>query len=275
MLHADVRSEYDPIGIKAAVHARVVSEEEMMNPYSQAFYADRHAKTVHSANTILSIVLQRVPAVRSAVDLGCGVGTWLSVLREKGADEVQGLDGGWVDQDLLAIPRGSFRQVDLSAGDVRLPRRYDLAISLEVAEHLPAERARDFVASLTALSDFVLFSAAVPYQGGINHVNEQWQHYWAALFAERGYAAHDLVRPHIWNDSLIPFWYRQNILLYSPHRLAGSAAETAEPALLPLDVIHPEHYLAKARAQDGVGRSFRVFGRSVEKYVRSKFGLAH
>ncbi|ANQ84485.1 hypothetical protein dqs_1437 [Azoarcus olearius] len=250
-----------------------------MKSYSQAFYADRHAKTVHSAHTILSIVLQRIPQVSSAVDLGCGVGTWLSVLQEKGVKDVQGLDGNWVDQNLLAIPRASFKQVDLANGDIRLPRRYDLAISLEVAEHLPETRARDFVASLTALSDFVLFSAAVPFQGGINHVNEQWQHYWAALFAERGYAVHDIVRARIWDDSLIPFWYRQNILLYSRHHHLPGAAEAgpavALPAPMPLDVVHPEHYLAKARAQDGVRRSFRVFGRSVRDYMWSKLGQTH
>lgn len=249
-----------------------------MKAYTQDFYANRHANTVHSAHTILSIVLSRIPAVHSAVDLGCGVGTWLAVLQDKGVREIQGMDGSWVDQELLEIPRTSFKQVDLGTADLALPRRYDLAMSLEVAEHLPAERARDFVRSLTALSDYVLFSAAVPFQGGINHVNEQWQHYWADLFADLGYLVHDFIRPQIWTDSAIPYWYRQNIFLYALQRLqpAGAAdIATNAPSTLPLDVVHPELYLSKARAQDGVKRSFRVFGRSVRDYVASKLGHAH
>jgi hypothetical protein len=166
-----------------------------MEAYPQEFYASMRDKTTYSANTILDIVLQRIPAVHSAVDVGCGVGNWLAVLREKGATEIQGLDGSWVDQDLLAIPRSNFKQVDLSRSAIELPRRYDLAISLEMAEHLPPDRAEEFVTSLTALSDYVLFSAAIPFQGGINHLNEQWQHYWADLFAARGYGVHDFIRP--------------------------------------------------------------------------------
>ena len=122
-----------------------------METYSQEFYANRYANTVHSAQTILGILLDRIPPVHSAVDIGCGVGAWLSVLRDQGVEVVQGVDGPWVDQNLLAIPRDCFKQLDLSSAAVELPRRYDLAISLEVAEHLPAARAGEFVSSLTAL----------------------------------------------------------------------------------------------------------------------------
>jgi hypothetical protein len=166
-----------------------------MKAYSQGFYNDRHERTIHSANAVLSIVLEHIPAIESAVDIGCGVGTWLSVLREKGVNHIQGIDGHWVDKELLVIPRNNFSQVDLSKVVVTLPRRYGLAISLEVAEHLLPERAAEFVTSLTDLSDFVLFSAAIPFQGGSGHVNEQWPDYWAELFSTLNYVAFDLIRP--------------------------------------------------------------------------------
>jgi hypothetical protein len=247
-----------------------------MKAYSQEFYNTRHEKTIYSANTILSILLGRIPAIDSAVDLGCGVGTWLSVLQEKGVNDIKGLDGNWVDQNLLVIPRTCFEQVDLSKL-VRLPQTYDLAISLEVAEHLPSDHAERFVASLTQLSDFVLFSAAIPFQGGTNHLNEQWQHYWVELFGDQDYVVHDFIRPKIWNDNQIPVWYRQNILFFSRRQKSAdvpldSVARGA--SLMLLDVVHPDLYLNKINTQTGVKGSFRLFRRSLRNYMNKKLGRA-
>jgi hypothetical protein len=218
-----------------------------MKSYSQSFYINRHEKTVYSANTILSILLERIPSINSVIDVGCGVGTWLSVLLEKGIKEIQGIDGNWVDRNLLVIPQESFEQVDLSKS-VELPKRYDLAISLEVAEHLPPERAEAFVSLLTGAADTVLFSAAIPFQGGTNHINEQWPFYWAGLFNFHDYEVHDFIRPKIWNDSQIPFWYRQNILLFTK-RLKSDGIQpendTFDTQSLPLSIVHPDLYLSK------------------------------
>jgi hypothetical protein len=180
------------------------------------------------------------------LDVGCGVGTWLSVLRERGVDDIQGVDGAWVDEQHLVIPAASFMRHDLSQ-PLSLPRRYDLAISLEVAEHLSATRAAAFVKFLTDSSDAVLFSAAIPHQGGRGHVNEQWPVYWAELFRGHGYGAVDCVRARIWNDSAIPCWYRQNILLFVA---AGVFDRLPEVPQIPGDglaLIHPEIYLKRQR----------------------------
>jgi hypothetical protein len=101
---------------------------------------------------------------------------------------IRGFDGSWVSKELLEIPNDLFTEYDLTT-PIKFGEPYDLAISLEVAEHLPEQSADTFIDSLTGLWDFVLFSAAIPHQGGVNHVNEQWQSYWAATFAERGYLA--------------------------------------------------------------------------------------
>lgn len=254
-----------------------------MQPYNQAFYAKRYERTVYSANTVLSILLQRIPIVRSAVDVGCGVGTWLSVLEERGATDIQGLDGSWVDQDLLAIPRTSFKQIDLSSAAIALPRKYDLAISLEVAEHLPPSRAKDFVEALTAMSDYVLFSAATPFQGGVNHINEQWQSYWVELFDDMNYRVHDFIRPRIWNDSQIPFWYRQNALVFANRDASGIRPDSSglDTGSMPLDVVHPDLFLSKvhptvqpinANGQADVRSSFKLLGRSLRGYVGKRLG---
>ena len=90
----------------------------------------------------------------------------------------------------------------------------DLAICLEVAEHLtPAAGAR-LVKTLCSVAPVVLFSAAIPAQGGTNHINEQWQSHWADEFAAHGFDCFDPIRPEIWNDRDVFPWYRQNILLF-------------------------------------------------------------
>jgi len=238
-----------------------------MKTYSREFYVNRHEDTFHSANIILSLLLRHIPAVHSAVDVGCGVGTWLAALQEKGVKDIQGVDGPWVNQDLLAIPRACFKQVDLSTSAVDLPRRFDLAISLEVAEHLPASRATEFVASLAALADQVLFSAAIPLQGGVNHVNEQWQTYWVRLFDAMGYGVHDFIRSSIWNDSKIPYWYRQNILFFSKHALAASDPIGRDASSLPLDLVHPDLYLRRAKAHGGARGRLGRFRGSMTRYL--------
>jgi hypothetical protein len=219
----------------------------MENIYGRDFYKDSYQGTVYSARTVLSIVLDALPPVYSVIDFGCGVGTWLSVLKEKGVRETQGLDGHWVEQDLLKIPKRDFREVDFEE-TITSDKKYDLAMTLEVAEHLSPKNAIRFVDSLVTASDFVLFSAAIPFQGGRNHINEQWQGYWADMFAERGYVVLDFVRRKIWHDKQIPTWYRQNILLFVKK---GQVHRVKIPRLdehgtnFPISLVHPDTYLSK------------------------------
>lgn len=242
----------------------------MKKNYGHDFYRDRHQKTVYSARVVLSIVLNTLPPVHSAIDFGCGVGTWLSILKEKGVTEIRGIDGPWVEQDLLEIPRENFRQVDFEESIV-LEKKYDLAISLEVAEHLSKGSARSFIESLVGASDFILFSAAIPYQGGRGHINEQWPDYWADLFAERGYVALDFVRKNIWNDKQIPFWYRQNILMFAKRdqiqRIRVPGLEKCENRLS-LSLVHPDLYLAKVAQMSSVRGSCKLFLRAVKSYIK-------
>ncbi|GHA24508.1 hypothetical protein GCM10007989_20220 [Devosia pacifica] len=129
----------------------------------------------------------------------------------------------------------------------------DLAISLEVAEHLPASRAKGFVSDLTGIAPAILFSAAVPGQGGVNHINERWQSYWAELFAAHGYRPYDLIRPEIWGDHAIPFWYRQNVLLYLSDAHHAADPSRAVRDLARLDLVHPELMSRANRELDYAG----------------------
>jgi len=225
----------------------------MREKYNENFYAVRNDLTAYAAKVILDLVIEVVPPIISAVDLGCGVGTWLSVLSKNGVRGIKGFDGYWVDKDLLQIPESNFLRQDLTE-PIIIDKIFDLAISLEVAEHLPAKLAKEFVFSLTRLSDFVLFSAAIPGQGGVGHINEQWPNYWISLFEEHEYQCVDFIRKQIWQDENIPYWYRQNIFLFvkedrlSDLKIADPIKSHVSPELYLLSfnklVIKPEMKLA-------------------------------
>lgn len=202
--------------------------------YDEAFYRGQKDGSYASAKIVIPIVKQYVNP-HTVIDMGCGLGTWLAVWKSGGANVI-GCDGDYVDRDMLYIDKEEFVSVDLSKDCVKTDYRVDLAMSLEVAEHLPSSRADSFIRDLTELSDIILFSAAIPFQGGTNHINEQWQSYWADLFAKRGYVPVDCIRPKIWNTEGIIICYAQNILLYVKE---DNLAE--HPLLLEYYLKHREH----------------------------------
>ena len=182
-------------------------------PYTPAFFAALGDGAMRSARAIVPLVVDLV-APRSVVDVGCGTGAWLSVLCENGVADIVGIDGSYIDPQQLLIPAEKFVAHDLSQ-PLAIDRRFDLALSLEVAEHLPKASASGFVATLVDLAPIVLFSAAIPGQGGVHHVNERWQDYWAGLFAEHEFTSVDAIRPRIWTNAEVEPWYAQNILLFA------------------------------------------------------------
>ena len=238
--------------------------------YDDAFYRDRDADTRYAAGRVLSVITPLLPGLDSVADVGCGVGTWLSVLSEQGISNVHGFDGHWVDRKLLQIPEDAFTEADLQQ-PIEVTERFDLAVSLEVAEHLPEESADRFVDSLTRLSDFVLFSAAIPFQGGVNHVNEQWQSYWAEKFAARNYAAFDPVRPEIWNDQRISIPYRQNMILYVSQS-RRQEIDLPECGTASLSVAHPEMY--ELRNSKSIRQALQDLKSSTSTRVRKMIGQA-
>jgi SAM-dependent methyltransferase len=183
-----------------------------MTYYDQGFYDQIRDGALRSAHIIVPQLINIFGPINSVVDLGCGTGAWLSVFKEYGAELTWGHDGSR-DEHML-IPDEDFIQMDLANDELWLSHKVDLAMSLEVAEHLPESAADRFVASLTNSSDRILFSAAIPGQGGVNHINEQWPSYWVPKFKAHGYKWSSNFRFDFWHDERIENWYRQNILLF-------------------------------------------------------------
>lgn len=206
--------------------------------YSGGFYDYIDAGSRASARTVARLLRGEVQ-IGSLLDVGAGHGAWAAEWMAAGVPDVLAVDGDYVARDRLAIPSDRFQPHDLSQ-PLDLGRRFDLVQSLEVAEHLPADKADGFVETLTHHGDVILFSAAVPHQGGEHHVNEQPLGYWRAKFAARGYHAYDWLRPRISADAEVMPWYRYNSLIYANEagaaRLSDSIRATKVPEHASIEV---------------------------------------
>lgn len=180
--------------------------------YDAGFFADQASESGRSAAAIVPIVMELVKPA-SVLDVGCGVGAWLAAFAAAGVNDYLGLDGVYVDRSKLLIDPARFQDADLARPPV-LVRTFDLAVCLEVGEHLPESAAVGLVQTLTAAAPAILFSAATPGQGGTGHVNEQWPAFWRKLFADRGYVRLDPVRPRVWRDLRVMPWYKLNTFLF-------------------------------------------------------------
>ena len=168
--------------------------------------------SLNSARILLAYLFQYW-APKSVIDFGCGLGTWLRACKECGAQRLVGLDGNWVAKEKIIDPTIDFRATDFQQ-EIASTETFDLAMSLEVAEHLPPEAADRFIQSLMRSSKAVLFSAAFIGQPGAGHINTRPHSYWAQKFISSGYLLFDIFRPEFWSDARVEPWYRQNAVLF-------------------------------------------------------------
>lgn len=231
-----------------------------------------HEESLHNMSSPELVVplIIKLFSPKNAVDFGCGIGTFLKAFLNHGVEDILGLDGKWVDRQILKkyIAETQFIETDLTK-PVKLNRKFDVAISLEVGEHLPEIHAKTLVQSLTDASDVVIFGAAVPFQGGQNHLNEQWPKYWASLFKEAGYIQRDLIRPALWSEESVQVWYKQNVFAYIK-KDSKFASLQPEPFPENFGAIHPEMYHYKAQKLElfqsgkaGISAYMKMIGKSL------------
>ncbi|MBX9738352.1 MAG: class I SAM-dependent methyltransferase [Phycisphaerales bacterium] len=252
-----------------------------MSSYTPAFFAETRDVSLSSARVVLdrvwSLLAPRTPA--RVIDVGCGVGAWASTAIELGATAV-GVDGDYVRRESLLIPSASFIEADLSTPGLKQVSgaggaAFDLAICMEVAEHLSPARADSFVEELCALSPLVLFSAAVPGQGGTEHVNEQWPAYWAERFARHGYRSIDALRTQLLSDNRVAWWYAQNALIFAKadamHGRPGLEAAALNSPTIPGALTHATLYNQSLKRSRRPGKTFLYDLRSgIKKLVKGR-----
>jgi hypothetical protein len=242
---------HDPDLDSGGQHLATAIAIELDPVYDDSYYRSLGDTSLSSARIVVPIVLDLVRP-DSVVDVGCGSGAWLSVFADHGVRDILGIDG--YGPDHLLIPAGSFRRQDLDT-EVRLDRNFDLAVCLEVAEHLRPDSAETLVASLINLAPVVLFSAAAPMQGGTQHINERWPAYWCDLFAQHRFAVLDPIRRQVWSAEDVAWWYAQNTLIYVSEDELNRRPALKEQARITytdqLNLVHPQ-MLARLTAKPEV-----------------------
>jgi SAM-dependent methyltransferase len=236
--------------------------------YSKSFYRDITSTACGSAEAVIEIINKNIP-YESVIDVGCGTGAWLDYLaRTSPSMRRHGLDFAPYDENFFVIPREHYTQIDLNENfSAAAPEsHYDLAISLEVAEHLQPSSAQSFIHNLVSFSKQIVFSAAVPFQGGTGHINERWPEYWASLFREHNYFPVDCFRPALWSNDKICGWYIQNIFLYlEKTRLNEYFPEYDPSSIFPMSCVHPYLYYWTRQ------RNYPIAQRAYDLYLKKYF----
>jgi hypothetical protein len=229
----------------------------MSTAYDSAFFSFVADDSLRNARLIVPVVMELL-SPKSVVDVGCGPCAWLRAFVENGVSLIRGIDGEYVERNKLLIDPRDFVAADLTES-ISLDQFYDLAVCIEVAEHLPQSTAANLIERLSSAAPAVLFSAALPGQEGVHHVNEQWLCYWRELFYKQGFAMIDAFRPRIRDDTRIAFYIRQNLVLF-----VSDAVLASRPALRSLvddecesdsEWVHVDLYkrwLLRATADPGV-----------------------
>lgn len=223
--------------------------------YDKRFYRHNKKTTASSAREVMGYVIERLKP-QSIVDFGCGSGQWLGeAYRKGGRTRILGIDGSWVDKSVLAFPAEFFIEKDLSK-KIELGERFDLAVSLEVAEHIGESAADTFISNLCRHADVVLFSAAFPLMGGTGHVNEQYPSYWAKKFSMHGYRVLDCLRGRFWNNPRVIACYKNDMMFYIKEERYEAVAELFGEAEPILDIVHPEEFEAARDVDRLINRAY-------------------
>jgi SAM-dependent methyltransferase len=235
--------------------------------YSSQFFAGQVDGSARSAAVVAPLLLSLLP-IKSVIDVGCGVGPWAAEFMANGVADVWGVDGDYVDRSQLRIPPDRFLARDLTKS-LQLGRTFELAVCLEVAEHLPESRAGGLVADLTSMAPCVLFSAAVPGPTGTNHINSQYLPYWVNLFEAQGYEAIDPIRPRIWGNDSVEWFYQQDTVMF----VAPKHPLLAKDFPKPQTIIHQELYEQVLHQKPTLGMLVRGFPGAVRGSIRYHLGL--
>ena len=238
------------------------------NSYQSSYFQKRKGISSISAEITLQ-KLSKFVNFSSVVDFGCGTGTWLAACKNMGVKKILGFDH-YAKESELSIERKYFHKKSL-AEKICLDEKFDLAISLEAAEHVEQISADTIVENLSNASDVILFSAAIPGQGGTNHVNEQPPQYWAKKFADHCFTQFDIIRPLIWDKDDVAWWYKQNTFLYvhsdANHRIKFDKLDNA---LINQHIIHPQCLADKMEEFDIENASIKNLAKAIIKKLARK-----
>ena len=190
-----------------------------VRPFNSIYHHDYYAETVEDAAresaTVMAASMVEFFKPQTVIDVGCGTGALIEAFRQMGRD-VYGLEYSnaalaYCHKRALPVRKFNITRDNLDG------HRYGLAVSFEVAEHLPAWNADRYIALLCSLSPLIVMSAATPGSGGTDHINEQPHSYWIGKLADKGYSfdqASSAKLAREWKAAGIAYWYADNVMVF-------------------------------------------------------------
>lgn len=204
-----------------------------------------------------AIVQQYNP--ESVIEFGCGNGNISRALASIGVT-VFALDG-YADPDFHEFSNITFVKADFNDTEAlgkqlkSMNKKFDVAVSLEVAEHLDPSVSDAFIDCITSVSDVVIFSAAVLEQGGDGHINCRPREYWHDQFTLKDFIVVDTIREQLKGKENVAIWYRLNTIDYVRKNTG-------------LAMNHPEQLVRRLVASESEAAS--AFYNAQKKFERSQ-----
>jgi SAM-dependent methyltransferase len=192
-----------------------------------------------NAQRVLKPVFNILGVPASFLDIGGGAGSWCAAAKDLGVQRVCLVDACPPNQVIPELSQEEQVQANLEAG-IPNQGRFDLVICIEVIEHLSDDAADRLIGQMTSSTNFILFSAAIPGQGGIGHISERLHDYWHAKFSLFQFEKYDVVRPMLISSPDIASIHRQNLFLYAKKGCAHSLADLPQ-ICEDMELIRAEH----------------------------------
>lgn len=185
--------------------------------YNPALFAFYHLIARDNAPGVVGAVAETFPAAHSYLDVGAGSGAFSAEARRRGK-YVVACEHSPFGRLFARAQSVDARPFDLMQDPPADAGVADLALCLEVAEHLPPPMGDDLVRFLASRASTIVFSAAHPGQGGTGHLNEQPKSYWIDRFEQAG-GTHDELGSQRLVDAMERYeltrpWYRENAMVF-------------------------------------------------------------
>jgi hypothetical protein len=206
-----------------AEHKQKIKKQYLETPnelYTPKFFEKRTTKMRKWECPIGKWLAQELQ-ITSMVDFGCAVGSFLEGALKGGVKRIRGYEYAY-DSALPYIP--AHIKPHISFGDAGKPidcGKFDLAMSIEVAEHLLPEQSDTFVANLTNAGEkYVILTAAPPTQDGYYHLNLQPYEFWIDKIEARGWKLRtdlaDKAKAAWASVPNVPGHINRNIMFFTP-----------------------------------------------------------
>lgn len=182
--------------------------------YDASFYEETRERKLESFRRVAAILARHL-AFDTVLDIGCGTGLLIAELKKIGKDVL----GCEISEAAIS---GAPRDVTVFQADaarpIRVNRRFDLVVCIEVAEHIQRRHSRRLVENCTSLGGQICFTAAPAGQGGVGHINLRPHSFWIELFARRGFVLQaglaDRMREQMRAEGVLR-WIPDNLMVFS------------------------------------------------------------